>query len=154
MYFRNLLAGRPPAFHPLPVRADHAALSGSKENPVKGLREEALAFRRRKRREAEEARQMAALFLACGLELDAVVDAAPEARDRLRRRLARLIERERLRGAARHWSYDLNRHIALKQALDRLGGDGGSPDSPAAASRPCRKDGRARRQTPTARRFP
>lgn len=120
MYFRNLLAGRPPAFHPLPVRADHAALSGSKENPVKGLREEALAFRRRKRREAEEARQMAALFLACGLELDAVVDAAPEARDRLRRRLARLIERERLRGAARHWSYDLNRHIALKQALDRL----------------------------------
>jgi len=32
----------------------------------------------------------------------------------------RLIERERQKGVIGHWSYDLNRHIALKQALDRL----------------------------------
>jgi len=31
-----------------------------------------------------------------------------------------MIERERLRGVRKHWSYDLNRHISLKQALDRL----------------------------------
>ena len=31
-----------------------------------------------------------------------------------------MIERERQRGMRKHWSYDLNRHIALKQALDRL----------------------------------
>ena len=36
--------------------------------------------------------------------------------------LERAIERERLRGMRRHWSYDLNRHIALKQALDSLAG--------------------------------
>ena len=38
------------------------------------------------------------------------------------KRIERLLERERLRGGRRHWSYDLNRHIALKQALDRLSG--------------------------------
>jgi hypothetical protein len=31
-----------------------------------------------------------------------------------------MIERERQRGMRKHWSYDLNRHIALKQALDAL----------------------------------
>jgi hypothetical protein len=31
-----------------------------------------------------------------------------------------MIERERQRGIRKHWSYDLNRHIALKQALDKL----------------------------------
>lgn len=69
------------------------------------------------------ARQTAAVFLACGMDLAAAVSAGSDERIRLRRRLARLIERERLRGSRRHWSYDLNRHIALKQALDRLGGD-------------------------------
>ena len=34
--------------------------------------------------------------------------------------LRRRIERERLRGALGHWTYDLNRHISMKQALDRL----------------------------------
>ena len=34
--------------------------------------------------------------------------------------LERMIERERQRGMRKHWSYDLNRHIALKQALDSL----------------------------------
>jgi hypothetical protein len=35
-------------------------------------------------------------------------------------RLERLLERERLRGCARHWTYDLNRHIALGEALGQL----------------------------------
>ena len=30
------------------------------------------------------------------------------------------LARERSKGVARHWSYDLNRHIALKAARDRL----------------------------------
>ena len=33
-------------------------------------------------------------------------------------RLARALRAERQRGRAGHWSYDLNRHIALAQALD------------------------------------
>lgn len=33
-------------------------------------------------------------------------------------RLARALRSERQRGRAGHWSYDLNRHIALAQALD------------------------------------
>ena len=32
----------------------------------------------------------------------------------------RHLARERNKGLARHWSYDLNRHIALKAARDRL----------------------------------
>ena len=43
------------------------------------------------------------------------------------KRIERLLERERLRGGRRHWSYDLNRHIALKQALDRLRNHSMSP---------------------------
>lgn len=85
-----------------------------------GLREETLAFRTRKKQEAQAARQAAAFFLACGIDLAATLAAGWEERARVRRKLARLIERERLRGMRRHWSYDLNRHIALKQALDRL----------------------------------
>lgn len=85
-----------------------------------GLREETHAFKARKKRETEEARQAAAFFLACGIDLGAALAADGEDGERLRRRLSRLIERERLRGMRRHWSYDLNRHIALKQALDRL----------------------------------
>lgn len=123
-----------------------------------GLHEEALVFRRRKKRETEEARQTVAFFLACGVDLAAAVDTAPEARDGLRRKLARLIERERLRGAARHWSYDLNRHIALKQALDRLGGDAAA--CPAARAGPVPQETQSeavgrhpRRKMRTARRF-
>ena len=42
------------------------------------------------------------------------------AKSHICRRLKRLIERERLKGVKGHWSYDLNRHIGLKQALDTL----------------------------------
>ncbi|MBO6719130.1 MAG: cytoplasmic protein [Rhizobiaceae bacterium] len=77
-------------------------------------------YRLRKSAEATEARQAAALQLACGVDLKAALNAVGAERSRLRLRIARRLERERMRGLARHWSYDLNRHIALKQALDRL----------------------------------
>jgi len=81
------------------------------------------AFKDSQLAEITNARQTAALRLACGIDLAAALAAGPEAKARLALRLERTIERERLRGMRRHWSYDLNRHIALKQALDRLRGE-------------------------------
>lgn len=77
-------------------------------------------FRRRKVQESEQARQRVACLLLAGVDLSQAIDIEPGEKQRLRMRLERLVERERLRGMRRHWSYDLNRHIALKQALDRL----------------------------------
>ena len=66
------------------------------------------------------AAQRAALFILCGIDLkDALARCGPE-RYALLARIERLLERERLKGANRHWSYDLNRHIALKQVRDSL----------------------------------
>ena len=87
---------------------------------MSGIRTEIRAFRRRKGEELAWARQTAALFLAAGIDLAEALAAPAVERSRLRIRLERMIERERLRGMRRHWSYDLNRHISLKQALDRL----------------------------------
>jgi len=125
--------------------------SSGKEKPVAGLREEALVFRQKKRQEIEEARQVAAFFLTCGIDLAAALAAGPGERERLRRKLARLIERERLRGAARHWSYDLNRHIALKQALDRLDGRSDSRKVAASPAGLRRRRSATRRGAPSAR---
>lgn len=85
-----------------------------------GFQDDIAAFRSRKRRERARAGQRAALLLAAGIDLGEALAAAAPVRGRLVARLERLIERERLRGLRRHWSYDLNRHISLKQALDRL----------------------------------
>ncbi|WP_246188804.1 cytoplasmic protein [Nitratireductor arenosus] len=83
--------------------------------------DEAQAFGGKKAEQARVAANRVALFAVCGIDLETAVD-APVARKRLvRLRLKRLIERERLKGEARHWSYDLNRHIALKQVYDLLG---------------------------------
>jgi DNA-binding transcriptional regulator YbjK len=87
---------------------------------MSGIREEIEAFRARIAWEQADARQMVALQLACGIDLREAMLAGPERRTELLSRLQRAIERERLKGLRRHWSYDLNRHIALKQALDRL----------------------------------
>lgn len=78
------------------------------------------AFHQRKGEEQAEARERVALFLAAGLDLPEAIATSGVERNRLCARLERMIERERLRGMRRHWSYDLNRHISLKQALDRL----------------------------------
>jgi hypothetical protein len=91
------------------------------------LRQETADFKDRKSEEAAHSRQIAALHLACGIDLSAALEAAPADKLRLAGRLERAIERERLKGLRRHWSYDLNRHIALKQGLDRLRGTIAAP---------------------------
>ena len=90
---------------------------------MKRFEEEAKSFGARKTAPANEARQLAATSLLCGIDLAAAFTAPPETKAKLMQRLERVIERERLKGMRRHWSYDLNRHIALKQALDRLRGE-------------------------------
>jgi len=87
---------------------------------MSGLRQEISAFLDNKALEASAARQIAALQIACHFDLGEALQAEPGVRARIVLKLERMIERERQRGARRHWSYDLNRHIALKQALDRL----------------------------------
>ncbi|MCB1489479.1 MAG: hypothetical protein KDJ88_18725 [Bauldia sp.] len=46
-----------------------------------------------------------------------LADDAPETQRYIVARLVRALRAERSRGRAGHWTYDLNRHIALKQAL-------------------------------------
>ena len=87
------------------------------------LREEAKAFGSRQAEAAAQARQLAAMQLLCGIDLSMAHDAGSDFKVGLARRIERIIERERLKGMRRHWSYDLNRHIALKQVLDQLRGD-------------------------------
>lgn len=106
---------------------------------MNGLRGEISAFLNAKESKALEARQMAALQIACHFDLAEALRADPATRARIVLRLQRMIERERQRGARRHWSYDLNRHIALKQALDKLLPAG--PDT-----RPAQKENGARRR--------
>ena len=112
------------------------------------IRMQARSFGAQKAAEIENARQLAALHLACGIDLATALTAEPELRLRYIRRIQRSIERERLKGVGRHWSYDLNRHIALKQALDRLTGATGTrhgrPD--AAAKRTPKQNGARRRR--------
>jgi len=83
---------------------------------------EIATFQESKRRAAAEARQTAALQLACGIDLSAALAMPMAARAGMVARLARRLRRERQKGLSRHWSYDLDRHIALKQAFDRLRG--------------------------------
>ncbi|EJN01375.1 hypothetical protein [Phyllobacterium sp. YR531] len=67
-----------------------------------------------------EARQRLALQIFCNVDLDELLVQDEASRIHMCRRLTRLMERERLKGTNGHWSYDLNRHIGLKQALDAL----------------------------------
>lgn len=107
---------------------------------MKHLIEEARAFGRSKAEEVEEARRRVAMQLLCGIDLADAAGMPPDRRAQLIRHLERLIERERLKGMRRHWSYDLNRHIALKQVLDRL--RGGS-EAGKRAEQGCSKDASA-----------
>lgn len=79
-------------------------------------------FLRDRKNEAANAGQMVALQLLCGIDLGTALRAGREEGLKTMARIERAIERERRKGLCRHWSYDLNRHIALKQALDRLRG--------------------------------
>ncbi|MDR6633724.1 hypothetical protein J2X72_002524 [Phyllobacterium sp. 1468] len=78
------------------------------------------AFIAAKDKHASEARQRLVLRILCNADLDELIAQDDESKSQMCRRLKRLIERERLKGVKGHWSYDLNRHIGLKQALDTL----------------------------------
>lgn len=84
------------------------------------LKKERGAFLAAKEVVEGEARQRLALQIFCNVDLDQLPEQDEASRLHMCRRLTRLIERERLKGTSGHWSYDLNRHIGLKQALDRL----------------------------------
>jgi hypothetical protein len=49
---------------------------------------------------------------------DEIADGRIEARRRIAAKLARALRAERNRGRAGHWTYDLNRHLGLKQAYE------------------------------------
>jgi hypothetical protein len=89
---------------------------------MRDFSEEIRAFKARKAEERAAAGQLVAFRLAMGIDLDEGLNAAGDTRQALIAKLKRLIERERMKGLRRHWSYDLNRHIALKQALDGIAG--------------------------------
>ncbi len=81
---------------------------------------ERVAFGVKQREQERFADERASCLLVAGIDLDHVLALSPEGRHETCRKLRRLLERERLKGARGHWSYDLNRHIALKRAYDRL----------------------------------
>src|SRR5690554_6462365 len=85
-----------------------------------GVDQEAKHFVKKRMQEVVEARQCAAFFLTSGIDLTTALAQEGEERKATLLRLGRLLERERLKGVRQHWSYDLNRHIALKQVYDRL----------------------------------
>lgn len=60
-------------------------------------------------------RDLARLIHASPSEL---ADHSPAAARSILARLARALRSERNRGRAGHWTYDLNRHIALRQAYE------------------------------------
>ena len=88
---------------------------------------EARIFADQRQEAVEQAGQLAAAKLICGIDLPVALAAPPAQKNQFAGRLRRAIERERLKGMSRHWSYDLNRHIALKQVLDRLLGTEAAP---------------------------
>jgi hypothetical protein len=78
------------------------------------------AFLVEREKRASEARQRLVLQILCNTDLDQLIGSDDKSKSHMCRRLKRLVERERLKGVSGHWSYDLNRHIGLKQALDTL----------------------------------
>lgn len=101
-------------------RADVPVARQGHREPQTALGADAAAFRAHLRARRAEARQRAALLLICGIDLAAALATRGCERTVLCRRLRRHIERERLKGARGLWSYDLDRHIALGEALGRL----------------------------------
>lgn len=84
------------------------------------LQRQAQAFGARHTNAVTEAAQRVSLQLLCGVNLDHALEASGEQREALAQRVERALKAERIKGLHQHWSYDLNRHIALKQVLDRL----------------------------------
>jgi Family of unknown function (DUF6477) len=78
------------------------------------------------------------------VEPDRLADGSPENRRRIVAALARALRAERNRGRAGHWTYDLNRHIGLKQAYAaerRLVAKGEKPAMPTEKNRSAEEGG-------------
>jgi hypothetical protein len=84
------------------------------------LLRETAAFRQNRTQEMEKSRINACLRLAGAPLIEALGRAGPLKLAQCARRLRLGIAKERRRGLLRHHRYDLNRHIALKQALDAV----------------------------------
>ena len=55
-----------------------------------------------------------------GVDAQTIASASPKQTRVCLKQIEKLLSRERNKGIARHWAYDLNRHIILKHARDRL----------------------------------
>jgi hypothetical protein len=108
--------------HPPAASRKVAASNRSRTATMADITEDIRNFLSARQEFERRSRQIAAFRLATGVDLSTALAAEGEEKAKVIRRLGRLIERERLRGAKRHWSYDINRHIALKQVLDELCG--------------------------------
>lgn len=119
---------------------------------MSGLLEEISAFKSRKKSLELDARQHAAFRLISGIDLQAALAAEPGEAVEIIRRVERLIERERLKGLSHHWAYDLNRHIALKQALEQLRKVHGLSECPPAEGEINPLNARRRQKAPSRKR--
>lgn len=77
-------------------------------------------FIEKRKEDAQQAAQSFALQMSCGIDLLQITAASVETKTSIAAKLKRLIQRERLKGLNKHWSYDINRHIALKQVQRRI----------------------------------
>lgn len=77
-------------------------------------------FIEKRKEDALHAVQSSALQMSCGIDLLQITAATTETKAIIAAKLNRLIKRERLKGLNKHWSYDINRHIALKQVQRRI----------------------------------
>jgi hypothetical protein len=100
---------------------------------MSSIRAETEEFRVSVIRKGRLARARAALQLVCGIDLEEALASPPAVRRQMQGIVRRRLERERLKGHARHWSYDLNRHIAIKLALDAITGKDASTSTDAGA---------------------
>ena len=105
------------------------------------MKEMTRVWTRAARDEAAKADERVALQLALGIDLDMALAMRGACREKLHGRLRRLAVRERLKAGRPGGGYDLDRHIALKRALDRL--TGRTPDrGGSGALRPSGRSGR------------
>ena len=84
------------------------------------LQYEREVFIENRKEDALQAAQSFALQMTCGIDFRQKTTASTEKKASIAAKLNRLIKRERLKGLNKHWSYDINRHIALKQVQIRI----------------------------------
>ena len=84
------------------------------------LQYEREVFIENRKEDALQAAQSFALQMTCGIDLRQMTPSSTEKKASIAAKLNRLIKRERLKGLNKHWSYDINRHIALKQVQIRI----------------------------------